>query len=88
MSFKDISYLELWQTLRSVEWNNLSKISCRHHGEQYCETFFEFGPVVPEEMLFKNVSYQELWQPFCSTEWNHLCNFGRVYYEEQLCEIR
>ena len=26
MSFKNISYLELWQPLRSVDWNDLCKI--------------------------------------------------------------
>ena len=49
--------------------------------------YFEFGPVVQEEMPFKGISYLELWQPFCSAEYNHLCNFGRGYQEEQFCEI-
>ena len=34
--------------------------------------YFEFGPVVLEEMAFKGISYLELWQPFCSAECNHL----------------
>ena len=34
MSFKDISYLELWQPICSVEWNNFGR---RHHEEQFCE---------------------------------------------------
>ena len=49
--------------------------------------YFEFGPVVQEEMPFKDISYLELWQPFCSAELNHLCNFRRGYQEEQFCEI-
>ena len=86
MSFKDISYLGLWWTLCSAEWNHLCKISGRHHGEQFRKIIFKFGPVVQEKILFKDLSHLELWQPFRSTEWNHLCNFGRGYYEEQFCE--
>ena len=37
MSFKDISYLELWQLLCSVDWNHLCNIERRHHEEQSCE---------------------------------------------------
>ena len=28
--FKDISYLELWQPLSSVDWNHLSNFGRRH----------------------------------------------------------
>ena len=49
--------------------------------------YFEFGPVVQEEMPFKCISYLGLWQPFCSAELNYLYNFGRAYQEEQFCEI-
>ena len=31
--------------------------------------YFEFGPVVQEEMQFKGISYLELWQPFYSSEY-------------------
>ena len=48
--------------------------------------YFDFRPVVQEEMPFKDISYIELWQPFCSVEGNHMCNFHRGYYEEQFCE--
>ena len=37
MSFKDNSYLELWQPLCSVEWNHLCNIGRRHHEVQSCE---------------------------------------------------
>ena len=37
MSFKDISSLELWQPLCSVDWNHLCNIERRHHEEQPCE---------------------------------------------------
>ena len=37
MSFKDISYLELWQPLCSVDCNHLCNIGRRHHEEQSCE---------------------------------------------------
>ena len=37
MSFKDISCLELWQPLCSVDWNQLCNLGKRHHEEQSCE---------------------------------------------------
>ena len=35
--FKDISYLELWQPLSSVDRNHLCKFGRVHHEEQFCE---------------------------------------------------
>ena len=37
MSLKDISYLELWHPLCSVEQNHLCNFGRRHHKEQFCE---------------------------------------------------
>ena len=37
MSLKDISYLELWQPICSVERNHLCNFGRRHHEEQFCE---------------------------------------------------
>ena len=37
MSYKDISYLELWKPLCSVDWNHLCNIGRRHHEEHPCE---------------------------------------------------
>ena len=37
MSFKDVSYLELWQPLCSVDWNHLCNFERGHHGEHSCE---------------------------------------------------
>ena len=37
MSLKDISYLELWQPLCSVEKNHLCNFDRGHHVEQFCE---------------------------------------------------
>ena len=87
MSFKDISYLELWWPFCSVELNRLCNFGRGYQEEQFCDFFFQFGPVVQEEMPFKGISYLELWLPFCSAEPNHLCNLGRGYQEEQFCEI-
>ena len=49
--------------------------------------YFEFEPVIQEEILLKGISYLELWQPFCSAQRTHLCNFRRGYQEEHFCEI-
>ena len=70
VSFKDISYLELWQPF--FQW---TETICAILGEGIMRNnpvYFEFGPVVLEEMAFKGISYLELWQPFCSAECNHL----------------
>ena len=37
MSFKDISYLELWLPLYSVVCNHLCNFGRKHHEEQSCE---------------------------------------------------
>ena len=37
MLFKDISYLELWQPLCSVDRNHLCNFDSLHHEEQLCE---------------------------------------------------
>ena len=49
--------------------------------------YYEFGPVVQEEISFKDISYLEPWQPFCSVQWNHMCYFGRWHYQKRFCEI-
>ena len=46
---KDISYLELWQPLWSVEWNHLRHFGRMHHGETIMCNYFEFGPVVQHD---------------------------------------
>ena len=83
---KDISYLELWQPLCSVERNHLCNFSTGYQEEHFLE-LFEFGPVFQEEMGFEDISYLELWQPLSSAGWNHLCNFCRWHHEEQFSEI-
>ena len=40
MLFKDISYLELWWPLSSVEQNHLCNFGRVHHEEQFCEIIF------------------------------------------------
>ena len=41
MSFKNVSYLELWQPLCSVGWNQLCNIGKRHNQEQSCEIILD-----------------------------------------------
>ena len=86
MSFKYISYLELWRTLCSAERNHLSNFCREYQKEQFCEIILNLGSG-SEEGSFKDISYLELWWPFYSTKWNHLCNFGRGHYGEQFCEF-
>ena len=43
MSFKDISYLELWQPFCSVECNYLSNFGKGYYKEQVCEIILNMG---------------------------------------------
>ena len=47
LSFKDISYLELWQPLSSVncsaEHNNLCSFGRGYYEEQFCEIILNLG---------------------------------------------
>ena len=56
MSFKDISYLELWQHLCSAVRNHLCNFGRRHHKEQFCEVIFNLDQVVLEEISLKYIS--------------------------------
>ena len=49
--------------------------------------YFEFGPVLNEEMWFKDFSYLDLCWPNCLAEQNHLCNFCRRHHQEHYCVI-
>ena len=42
MLLKDISSLELWQPLYSVDWNHLCNIGRRHHEVQYVDFFLNW----------------------------------------------
>ena len=40
--FKDISYLELWQSLCSADRNHLCNFGRRRHEEQFCEVILNW----------------------------------------------
>ena len=40
MSFKDVSYLELWMHFYNAEQNNLCNSSRGYYEEQFCEIIF------------------------------------------------
>ena len=85
MSFKDISYLELWRPFSSVEWNH-----CAIWVEGIIKNFnvklYEIGTSGSRDVVLK-ISYVELWRPSCSVERNHLCNFERGHHGEHSCEV-
>ena len=43
MSFKNISYLELWQPFCSAECNHFCKFSSGYYKEQFCEIILNLG---------------------------------------------
>ena len=87
MSLKDISYLELWQPLRSVEWNNLCNFGRRHHEEQFCGIILNLEQWFRRRCRFKIFLSWSSSGLFCSAELNHLCNFGGRHHEKQFCDI-
>ena len=87
ISFKDISHLQLWQPLCSLNWIYLCNFGRRHHEEQFCVIILNLDQWFRRKWGLKGISYLELWQPFGSVERNHLCNFRRWYSEEQFCII-
>ena len=66
MSLKDMSKLPLWQPLCLVERNHLCYFGRRHYEEQFCDFFFEFGPVVQKETSFNIFLIWGLGGPFFS----------------------
>ena len=87
MSFKDISFLELWSPLCSVECNHLCNFGRRHHEELFREIIFDLDQWFRRRCRLKIFLYRALVASSCSAKWNYLCNLGRGYHEEQFCEI-
>ena len=82
MSFKDISYLERWHPLCSVERNNFDR---SHHEEQLYEIIFNLD-LWFRRCRLKYISYLELWRSFLA-EQNQMYHFGKEHHEEQFCEM-
>ena len=68
MSFKDISYLELWRPFCSLEQSHLCNFGRGHYEEYFSEIILKFGTVVQEDMSFKYISIQSSDNPFCSVK--------------------
>ena len=49
--------------------------------------YFEFEPIVQDEMMFKDISFLKLCWSYFWVKRNRFCNFGRRNHEEQFCEI-
>ena len=84
MSFKDISYLELFC---SVEQNSLYNFGRGHHEEHFCETILNLELWLWRKYNLTTFFYLELWQPLCSVEQYRLCSLGRRHHEAQFCVI-
>ena len=46
----NISYLQIWRPSCSTGRTHLGNLSRGHYEEHFCDIFFEFGPVVQEEL--------------------------------------
>ena len=59
MLFKDISYLELWRPLCSVEQNQFFNCTRAHFENNICEIIFEFGPV-DQDVYFVSIALVDI----------------------------
>ena len=59
MSFKVISYLELWRPFCPTEWNHLCNFGKGHFEQKFCEIILNLDQ---DEMSLKDISNLELWQ--------------------------
>ena len=73
MSFKDISYLELWRPFCYVERKHLCNFGRGYQEEKFCEIILNVDQRF-RRCVFKGISYLELWRPLFSGKRNHLCN--------------
>ena len=79
MSFKRISYLELWRPFCSAELNYLCTFGRRHHGKHFREIILNLERWFRKRCHLNHFLSGTLVDPF-TVEWNHLCNFGTGYY--------
>ena len=81
MSFKDISFLELWLPFCSAEQNHLCNFARNNSVKLFWFLTSDSGDVISK------ISKQGLSQPSCSVEQNHLCNFEIGHHGEHSCEV-
>ena len=84
MSFKDISYLELWRPFGLAEKAICVIFVRRHYQEQFGEIILYLDQWFRRRL---KTFYLELWRPLYLAKRNNLCYFGRSHHEEQFCEI-
>ena len=84
MSFKDISYLELWQPLCLVERNKLCNFGGSRHEEQFCEIILNLYQWFRRRCRLKIFPIWSSGSPFVQLI-GTICVRG--HYEEQFCEI-
>ena len=87
MLSKDISYLELWQLLRSVDWNHLCNFERRHHAEQSYEITLNLDQWFRRKCCLKIFLIWSSGSPFAQWSVTICAIFVEDYYEEQFCEI-
>ena len=66
MSFKDISYLELWQPFCSEDRNHLFNFDKTHHEKQFCKKFLNLDPWFKRKCRLNVVLMLSSDSPVCS----------------------
>ena len=89
MSFKDISYLELWWPSCLAEWNHLCNFSRGNHEEHFCEIILNFDQWFRRKWRLK-IFLIWSWQKKRSlliSGGKSFCNFVRGHHEVHFSEI-
>ena len=85
MSFKGISYLELWQPFCSAEHVHLCNFCRGHYEEQFCKIILNLGH------WFRKCCLKDFLSRALATllfgEAEHLCYFERGHHGEHSCEV-
>ena len=84
MSFKDISYLQLWLLFCSAEQKDLCKFGRGQYEEHFIENILNWDQWFKRCCLKIILIYSSCAALFIA---EHLCNFGRRLYGEHYCEI-
>ena len=81
MLFKDLSYLELWQPLCSVELNQLCNFGRVYHEEQFCEMILNLDHWKEDIMGNIHIKLFEIWTVVQEEMWFKEKVYGRMTHE-------
>ena len=85
MSFKGISYLELWQSFFSAEHDHLCNLSKGYYEEKFCEIIVNLSRWLRRRCCLKCFLSEALVALLCSGA--KLCNFERGHHGKHSSDL-